>query len=347
MTYPLARTRLEAQLYLEVTPCECGHLGLDARAEPVRFEDGTPGWRYAGVCAACGRDRVYVFRAPAVSQEVSTPDEVVYGLGGTSELLDPAQWLWVAQRYAAAVPSNSDSVPEAERATVRSWLMAAVAAVGEIEKFVPDDGDSVPASAFRTRGGQAWYQRDPHAFRADSLDDLRMGYERRLRAMRAGAPPRMSRERAARVTSANRIQEQWVERHGIDDEEWVEGGASGPRRRSPSPAQRAELTRLLREAAGLDERTGLSLDDPVAGLAAFRQLIGEVESRWAGDVPQRDRRLGVALSAYRAWLAAAGLSDEAWRDLLLSDRVWEVPRVALPAADGVWEMVRAARAAVA
>ncbi|WIM97991.1 hypothetical protein ACTOB_001559 [Actinoplanes oblitus] len=348
MSRRLARTRLEAQLYLDLTPCECGHLGLESRAEPVRFEDGTPGCRYTGTCAACGRARADVFRVPEISQDVSSPDEVVYGLGGrTSELLDPAQWLWAAQRYAAAVPSTSDSAPEAERATARTWLMAAVAAVGETEKFLPEDADSVPATAFWTEGGRAFYQRDPQAFHEHRLADLRMGYERRLRAMRDEAPPRMSRARAAHVMTANRIQEEWAQRHGIDDEEWVEGGASGAQRRSPTPQQRAELTRLLRAAAGQDERTGLSLDDPVAGLAAFRQLIAEVEIGWAADVPERDRRRGAALSAYRAWLARGGWSDEAWRELLENDRVWQVPWEALPPAAEVWEMVRAARAAAA
>ncbi|BCY06442.1 hypothetical protein [Actinoplanes sp. L3-i22] len=345
---PFARTRREARLYLDLIPCECGHLGLEARGEPVRLEDGTPGRRYVGRCVGCQREREHVFRIPEISQDVSTLDEVVYGLGGrTSELLDPAQWLWAAQRYAAAVPPDADRLPEADRAASRAWLMAAVAAVGEVEKFVPEDADGVPPTAFWNAAGRAWYDREPYAFQVDRLADLRMGYERRLRAMRDEAPARMSGARAARVATENRMRQEWAAHHHIDDEDWVEGGASGGNRRSPTAEQRAELTGTLRAAAGQDPETGLPLDDPLAGLAAFRQLIGAIESRWAGDVPQRDLRIAMALSAYQGWLAADGISDDVWRGPLWNDQVWQVPSDAVPPAGGIWAMVRAARAAVA
>ncbi|GAA2867312.1 hypothetical protein Acy02nite_10310 [Actinoplanes cyaneus] len=342
----LARTRREAQLYLDLVSCECGGLGLRAWGEAVRFEDGTAGWRYAGRCEACGRDREFVFRGPAIAQDASGRDRVVYGLGErASELLDPAQWLWAAERYAAAVPAEIDSLPEKDRVTARGWLMAAVAAIGEVEKFRGRDG--IPPEAFWTGPGRAWYEREPYAFQTGRLAELRRGYERRLRAMRGEAPARMSGARAARVAGENRIRRAWAERYGIDDEEWVEGGATGADRRSPTAEQRAELTRALREAAGQDVVTGLSLADPLAGLAAFRQLIGEVESRWANDIAGRDLRIALARAACHTWLVAAGISDDGWRDELWNDRVWQVPRDAAPAAATVWEMVRAARAAVA
>ncbi|MFI1988195.1 hypothetical protein [Actinoplanes sp. NPDC020271] len=342
----LARTGREAQLYLDLVSCECGGLGLTARSEAVRFEDGTAGRRYAARCEACGRERELVFRVPAIAQDGPGRDRVVYGLGErASELLDPAQWLWVAERYAAAVPPEIDLLSDKDRITARGWLMAAVAAIGEVEKFQGRDG--IPPEAFWTGPGRAWYEREPYAFQTGRLTDLRRGYERRLRALRDEKPARMSRARIARVAGENRIRRAWAERYNIDDEEWVEGGATGVNRRSPTGEQKAELTRALREAAGQDVVTGLSLADPLAGLAAFRQLIGEVESRWAHDIAGRDLRIALARAACHGWLVAAGMSDDGWRDQLWNDQVWQAPRAAVPEAATVWEMVRTARAAVA
>ncbi|GIF04476.1 hypothetical protein [Actinoplanes siamensis] len=336
MTYPLARTRQEAHLHIDLTPCECGDRRLVTAGEAVTLPDGTPGRRYAGRCPGCGRDRLFVFRVPEVPEDSAGAREIVYGRGTRpSELLDPGQWLWAAEQYADAVPANPGHLAGEPRATARTWLMAAVAALREAVKFIPDGADRVPAEAFRSAPGRDRYVREPAAFTRQRLVDLRLGVERRLRALR-DAPAAPDPDAVRRQAAESRAVEAWARRHGLERAALGAGTAE----------QNREIERELRALNGQDPETGLGRAGPRGGFAAFRQLISGLEAELAGDVPQRDLRIGLALAAYQAWLERHRIDDTAWRDRLWTGSVvWDLTDADLPPAGAVWEMVAAARAA--
>ncbi|AEV82485.1 hypothetical protein ACWT_1467 [Actinoplanes sp. SE50] len=330
MTHPLARTRQEAHLFIDLTPCACGDRRLATAGEPVTLPDGNPGRRYAGRCPTCGRDREFVFAMPAVPEDSTSTRQIVYGYGTRpSRLLGPGQWLWAAEQYAEAVPRDPEHLTGEARATARTWLMAAVAAVREAAKFLPDGADRLPP-------GDVPAGRDPDDFTRQRLIDRRLGYERRLRALPGDPPPPRDPEQVRRQLARNRAVEAWAARHGLADPVIGAGTAE----------QNREIDRELRRMDGLDPETGLDRDSAAAGFAAFRQFIDDLEIALAADVPARDLRIGTALAAYQAWLDRLRISDGPWRDALWAGDIWQTPDTDLPPAAAVWEMVEAARSAV-
>jgi hypothetical protein len=161
VTPPLARTNAEAHLYMDLQPCEtCGEHGFTGESAVV-LVDGLLCSRYTGDCRRCGTRRQFVFRLP---EEIRLPVErdIVFGGPEPSELLDPGEWLTVADR-AASMPASGD--PQADREDVA----LAAAAVDEVLKFVPDGVEEVPATAFRSDTGHRMYAEEPGRFRRGRL----------------------------------------------------------------------------------------------------------------------------------------------------------------------------------
>jgi hypothetical protein len=109
-------------------------------------------YRYRGTCAGCGTPREFTFAAPArpAPRRTSALDGAVY-FGGPepSRLLDPAEWMLVAEVFAQAA-TVPDDAPDRSRAyqEARESLAVAVAAMNEVLKFVPASANTVPESAF-------------------------------------------------------------------------------------------------------------------------------------------------------------------------------------------------------
>ena len=275
MTVPVARTSQEAHLHMDLTPCGCGEPRFDRTGAVVTLPDGELGSRYAGHCAACGAAREFHFRLPEHSFEVPPDIEVSYGGPAPSELLDAGQWLWVADRYASTVPAGPERLAPDQQRIARARLSAAIAAIGEVLKFLPDDAEDVPSSAFWTPLGRSVYEPDPGRFRWSRLDVVRGAYEKVLRSLdrpappgapqqpgtagRPGFPPPSGRQR--RLEAIDQAKRAWAERYGIDDGEWTEEGSQGPNRRSPTAEQQRELVRIIRMLSGQDPETGRPLDD--------------------------------------------------------------------------------------
>lgn len=159
MYAPLARTTAEAHLYMDVTPCSvCRGLGFSGTSV-VMLLDGTLHERHTGTCQECGAAREFVFRVPP--NEPLNLDEVVFGGPERSELLDPGEWLNVA-----------DLVANREGGADADDLLLAAAAVDEALKFVPDDADEVPPEAFHSVTGRATYESKPYRFQRDRLKAL-------------------------------------------------------------------------------------------------------------------------------------------------------------------------------
>ncbi len=141
---------------------------------------GRPRSRYEGSCPKCGSRREFVFRIP---EKVVLPGPVVdLGPGGPSELLDPGEWLFVADRYERVVPGKVTPGTEAAR-VARQHLGTAIAAINEVLAFVSDGADAVPPKAFRTERGRAVYDEQPGRFRRDHLEVVRDTYLRILAEM--------------------------------------------------------------------------------------------------------------------------------------------------------------------
>jgi hypothetical protein len=182
VTPPLARTHLEAHLYMDLHPCGCGQSRFDRASSVVELADGELASRYAGDCAGCGSSREFVFRLPARSP-LPVDGEIRYGEAEPSQLLDAGEWLWVADRFARAVPAEPHRLPDPDRRRALARLATAVAAMDEVLKFVPPDGTDVPPSAIWTALGGSIYAREVGRFQVARLAAVREAYRASLRLL--------------------------------------------------------------------------------------------------------------------------------------------------------------------
>ncbi|MER5458148.1 MULTISPECIES: hypothetical protein [unclassified Micromonospora] len=172
MTPPLSRTNAEAHLYMDLRPCSCGNVRFPRQSAVVALADGELASRYTGACAGCGREREFVFRLPPGLGTAGTGFR--YGGDEPSELLDPGEWLLVADAYAGQVPATPADGDAGQRA--RAALTRAVAALDEVGKFIPADGDAVPPETFDSDRGRQLHRREPGRFRRDRLRAVRDTY---------------------------------------------------------------------------------------------------------------------------------------------------------------------------
>ncbi|WP_169986105.1 hypothetical protein [Microbispora sp. H10836] len=169
MPYSIARSRDEAHLYLDLNPCACGSAGTDWDSGLASAE-GELVTCYEGRCAACGAEREYLFGLP--EREVTPTGYPTFGGAEPSELLDPGEWMWVADLTAGNVPEG----PLPEGGERRQALSIARAAVEEVIKFVPPGQDEVPEEAFWSERGRAVRAAEPGRFRLDRLLVVRDTY---------------------------------------------------------------------------------------------------------------------------------------------------------------------------
>jgi hypothetical protein len=171
----LGRTAAEMRLYLDRLPCACGETAT-AWASSVASAGDEPLARYRATCPRCGQDRVVDFRLPP--EPIDSGSEGApfrYGGAEPSELLDPGEWLAVADELAGSVPALHPAATAAERDRFRYAIGRAAAALAEVAKFAPP-GAAVPAAAFVTPQSRATYQAEPGRFRLDRLAAVRQAY---------------------------------------------------------------------------------------------------------------------------------------------------------------------------
>jgi hypothetical protein len=170
----LARTVKEAHTYLDLNPCRCGDPARPADSAVFNL-DGVLASRYSGVCPTCGAPREFFFRLPD-EPVTAAPGTVAFGDGRPSELLDPGEWLLVADRYAASVPADPDRLGPGDAGPARRALAHADAALGEVLAFLPAGADAVPVDAFRTRRGREMWAAEPGRFSRLRLEAVRSAY---------------------------------------------------------------------------------------------------------------------------------------------------------------------------
>ncbi|MFF0312444.1 hypothetical protein ACFYSC_33855 [Streptosporangium sp. NPDC004379] len=165
MSFPVARSRDEALLYLDLSPCACGSTGTAWEGGLVTVA-GDPVSRYAGTCSGCDAVRESLFALP--EREVAPTRFPAFGGPEPSRLLDAGEWLWVADTVAGNAPAGPGEAAPA--------LAVAVAAVEEVVKFVPPGRDEVPGEAFWTERGRRVRDAGPGRFRLDRLLVVRDAY---------------------------------------------------------------------------------------------------------------------------------------------------------------------------
>ncbi|MFC0531050.1 hypothetical protein [Phytohabitans kaempferiae] len=175
MALPVVRTRDEAHLYMDLHPCErCGSVEV-AWESGLTDDGGEPARRYSGVCGGCQAPREFVFRLPERPSIPGPDDAVFFGGPEHSQLLDPGEWRLIADLgiQDGSSPLSGDPAVDAERK--RSFVLA-VAAFGEVLKFIPEGGDAVPESSFWTPHGRAAYEENPALFRREQLERSRRNF---------------------------------------------------------------------------------------------------------------------------------------------------------------------------
>lgn len=170
---PAVRTRDEADLYLELHPCaRCG--SMEATWTGTATAQGSrPAYRYSGRCVECQEQREFVFALPdgrTTPADAGPHPTTRFGGPQPSALLDPGEWLLVADWCGEAAEVAERQGDDAEAAGLR-WT--AVAAWEEIGKFLPDGGDAVPAAAFWSTRGRTVYDREPGRFRRRRIQVVR------------------------------------------------------------------------------------------------------------------------------------------------------------------------------
>lgn len=167
MAFAVARTRDEAQLYLDLRPCaECGSAETTWDAGLVTVEGALVN-QYLGMCEECGADREFLFGLPA--QPTLPSGYPTFGGPEPSQLLDAGEWMWVADVSAGNVPVD-------DRAEARRSLAVAVAAIEEIVKFIPPGAEAVPGEGFWSERGLEVRSKEPGRFELGRLLVVRDTY---------------------------------------------------------------------------------------------------------------------------------------------------------------------------
>jgi len=170
-----ARSAEEADLYMSLHPCPS--CGVATPRLTSRIESRGRGLVsiYQGVCPSCELPRRFDFTLADDLPPASTDDAVVYG-DGRSSLLDPGQFVLVAERLARTVPARLEGLDAAARGRATYALQMAIGALDEAMKFIPTAEDSVPESAITSRAGWAVYDLEPGRFTRVRLQAVRDAY---------------------------------------------------------------------------------------------------------------------------------------------------------------------------
>jgi hypothetical protein len=139
---------------MDISACPaCGGNGFQGTSV-VMLQDGQFYERHTGPCEECGSPREFVFRMPTeLELRLGAAD---FGGPEPSELLDPGEWMTVAE-----VSADRDA------GATKADLEYAAAAAEEVLKFLPpgsDVADAIPASAFHSPVGRDAYARMPERY---------------------------------------------------------------------------------------------------------------------------------------------------------------------------------------
>lgn len=146
---------------MDLHPCECGSGVFERRSSVVADGDDLHSV-YRGSCDGCGKPREFRFRLP--EHPVFAGGALSYGDERASELLDPGEWMAVADQHATRRPAT------------RQDVAIAIAAVEEILKFGAASDEHIPEAAFTSERGRTVRAAEPGRFRRARLEAVLATY---------------------------------------------------------------------------------------------------------------------------------------------------------------------------
>lgn len=163
----IARSSPECRLYMDLHACSCGETRFEAGHVLREDDEGRLLAVYRGTCPRCELPRQFTFALDAALP----PPPPAFGGPQPSQIIDPGEFLLVADRAAASATLEPDAAasPRAAEQT-RLALATAVAALDEVLKFIPQGQSAVPAAAFTSPAGRAAYAREPGRFSRARLE---------------------------------------------------------------------------------------------------------------------------------------------------------------------------------
>nr|MDT0660914.1 hypothetical protein [Micromonospora sp. DSM 115978] len=174
MPLPLARTPAEGHLYIQLHPCACGEVETEFESHVLLYcAEGMAG-RHELRCPPCGSSRHFTFLLPDWPLQSSS---FRFGDDQPSQLLDPGEWLWVADATATDALRAG-----ATGADLRESMEYAAAAADETMKFLPPGAAAIPEHLFVSDLGQAVRDACPTAFERRHL-------RRHVERLRGGERP--------------------------------------------------------------------------------------------------------------------------------------------------------------
>lgn len=165
----IARTPDEAHVYMDLHPCTCGEAEFERKSSLVASGDDLVRV-YRGRCRGCNAPREFRFLLP--DTPLAGTGDPSFGDARPSQLLDPGEWMLVADHYARRVPPT------------RRDLGLAVAAMFEILKFMPEGAEDVPADTFTSVRGREVRDTDPGRFRRPRIEAVLATYHQLLASHR-------------------------------------------------------------------------------------------------------------------------------------------------------------------
>ncbi len=163
---------------MDLNPCRCGEIEFAPRHWLEQQGERLIAV-YEGECPGCQAVRRFEFQL--VSDMPPAPP--AFGGDAPSQLIDPGQFLWVAEQFASSVPADpGDLAPGESREDAQDAMATAVAAVEEVLKFIPQGADAVPEEAFTAPEGWMVYHQEPGRFRRSRLEAVLQAYREGLAA---------------------------------------------------------------------------------------------------------------------------------------------------------------------
>lgn len=166
-----ARTLAEAHLYLTLVVA-----AEEAIGNPATLTEGQDAWTLSLSLSLNGPETIEV--AVGYESEAQARRQGLTFGAGTSELIDPGQWMQLSAAYArqalaeALRVAQDPSDDQRFERVVEDWEFARDTAI-EAANFLPQDAEAIPADTFWTPSGHEAYRESPHRFtRARIADDV-------------------------------------------------------------------------------------------------------------------------------------------------------------------------------
>ncbi|MFI7440492.1 hypothetical protein [Nonomuraea indica] len=167
-----ARTIAEAYLHISLTVAEDRPGGAPDHRPWTTVTEGPAAWT---LVYDRGRHHIEL-RVPYTTEAAARHEGLSFG-SGVSTLIDAGEWVLTGAGYARqALEDDLLSAPGA----ADGWRLARDAAA-EALKFLPEDADELPPTAFWTPLGTAAREREPDRFTRERLESDLAFYEQSLR----------------------------------------------------------------------------------------------------------------------------------------------------------------------